>query len=205
VTLAARTSALPPMAVDAVGLGAGSRHTGVGLSALRLVVGQPSDQPPTDDADVVLETNVDDLDPRLWPGVLQALLDTGASDAWLTPILMKKGRPAHTLHVLVRPDPVLQQRIRTIVFTHTSAIGLRETAVTKVALDRSERLVHVEGHPIRVKLAMDDAGRVLNAQPEFADVSTAAQALGRSPKIVLTAALAAMHDQLDLDRPTHER
>jgi uncharacterized protein (TIGR00299 family) protein len=196
VTLAAGTSALPPITVEGIGVGAGSRHTGAGLNALRLVVGPPADAPPAEAANVVLETNVDDLDPRLWPGVLTRLLSAGASDAWLTPILMKKGRPAHTLHVLVRSDPVLQQRIRTIVFTETSAIGLREVPVTKVALDRSEQVVHVEGQRIRVKLAMDEAGRVLNVQPEFADVVAAADALGRPAKNVLTAAVAVTYGSL---------
>src|SRR5690606_35575084 len=72
---------------------------------------------------VVVETNVDDLAPRLWPGVLQRLLDAGAADAWLTPILMKKGRPAHTLSVLA--DPELLETVRRIVVTETSAIGVR--------------------------------------------------------------------------------
>ncbi len=83
----------------------------------------------------------------------------------------------------------------------TSAIGLRETAVAKIALDRSEQLIEVDGQGVRVKLAMDGAGRVLNAQPEFADVAAAAKALGRPPKMVLTAAVAAAYAQLDLGPP----
>ena len=92
------------MRVSATGTGAGSRDTAGRPNVLRVVLGEPAtsdrDAGDADDA-VVLEANVDDLDPRVWPGVLAALLAAGASDAWLTPILMKKGRPAHTLSVLV--------------------------------------------------------------------------------------------------------
>ena len=190
-TLASSTSALPPMTVDAIGVGAGTRHTGVGISALRLVVGQPAPVATDGGVDAVIETNVDDLDPRLWPGVLAALLDAGASDAWLTPILMKKGRPAHTLAVLVGPDPALQQRIRSIVLTETSAIGLRSSAVSKMALARHDVTVQVDGQVVRVKVALDTSGSVVNVQPEYDDVAAAATALGRPAKQVLAQALAA--------------
>jgi uncharacterized protein (TIGR00299 family) protein len=190
-TLAAATSPMPSLSVSAIGLGAGTRHTGVGLSALRLVVGTPTGSAPRDDASVVVETNVDDLDPRLWPAVLQRLLDAGASDAWLTPILMKKGRPAHTLHVLLGADPALQQRIQHIVLTETSAIGLRTTATTKTALERREHTVDLHGQPIRIKVALDADGRVVNVQPEYDDVAAAAEALGVPAKQVLAEALAA--------------
>ncbi|BAK33578.1 hypothetical protein MLP_05640 [Microlunatus phosphovorus NM-1] len=82
----------------------------------------------------VLEANVDDLDPRLWPGVIDRLLQAGAADAWLTPILMKKGRPAHLLSVLSRPElvEVLQQ----LILTHTSTLGIRCYQVSRIALSR---------------------------------------------------------------------
>src|SRR4051812_41390974 len=97
-TLASAAGALPSMAVGDVGVGAGTRDVPHRANVVRLVVGEeaPPRTEPAADA-VLLETNVDDLDPRVWPDVLARLLDGGALDAWLTPIVMKKGRPAHTL------------------------------------------------------------------------------------------------------------
>jgi pyridinium-3,5-bisthiocarboxylic acid mononucleotide nickel chelatase len=129
----------------------------------------------------------------LWPGVLSTLLEAGASDAWLTPILMKKGRPAHTLHALVsaeRADPV-----RRAIFRHTSTIGVREVRIGKSALDREMRTVQVDGHDITVKLArLDD--EVVNAQPEYEDVARVASATGRPVKDVLAAAVAAIREHV---------
>jgi uncharacterized protein (TIGR00299 family) protein len=174
---------LPPMAVDRVGLGAGGRDPREVANVLRLVVGSPLQGRRTA---VVLETNVDDLDPRLWPHVLGRLLEAGASDAWLTPILMKKGRPAHLLSVLCDQSEAAQ--LRTVVLTETSSIGLRETRVDKHALERTESTVDVEGQAIRVKTAWLD-GRPVNTNPEWDDVVTAAAALGRPAKQVLAAAI----------------
>ena len=139
----------------------------------------------------MLEANVDDLDPRLWPGVLSALLAAGASDAWLTPILMKKGRPAHTLSVLTAAD-----RARGRARAWSSARARRSvsasTAVGKHALDREMRTVDVRGQAVRVKVARL-AGEVVNAAPEYDDVVAAAAALGAPVKSVLAEAVAAAH------------
>lgn len=172
----------PPMTVAEVGVGAGGRDPEGHANVLRLLVGAPGESTPEVTTELVLEANVDDLDPRLWPTVLDALLAAGAADAWLTPILMKKGRPAHTLHVLVTPERAAG--VREVVFRETTTIGLREHAVTKRALDRSHVDVVVGGQVVSVKVARDE-GRVVNAQPEYDDVTRAAVTLGRPARDVL--------------------
>jgi uncharacterized protein (DUF111 family) len=132
--------------------------------------------------EVLLEANVDDLDPRVWPGVLQHLLDAGAHDAWLTPILMKKGRPAHTLSALL-PGPALDA-VKRVVFRETSTLGIRTRAVEKHALARSFSSVEVGGCVIAVKHAWYD-GELVSSTPEWDDVARAAEALGRPAQQVL--------------------
>ena len=171
---------VPPMVLRRSGSGAGGRDPDEVANVLRLVLGDPVDAPRR--TALLLATNIDDLDPRLWPGVLQALLAAGASDAWLTPILMKKGRPAHTLSVLCGGD--VAGAVREVVFRQTSTLGLREQVVGKHALERAERTVHVDGRPVRVKLGLL-AGEVVNAMPEWEDVAAAAAAVGRPAKQVL--------------------
>jgi uncharacterized protein (TIGR00299 family) protein len=177
---------LPPMRVERVGTGAGGRDPDELPNVVRLVLGSPADAQPT--GAVVLETNVDDLDARLWPGVLDALFAAGASDAWLTPILMKKGRPAHTLSALCRPEAV--PAVQAAVFATTSSIGLRVLPVGKVALERRHASVEVLGGTVGVKIAVDD-GRVVNVSVEYDEVAALARSLGLPVKEVLRAATAA--------------
>ena len=189
VTLATDWGPQPALTTRAVGIGAGGRDAVTHANVLRLLVGEASTGAATD---VLLECNVDDLDPRVWPQVIAALLEAGAADAWLTPILMKKGRPAHTLSVLAgaarAPD------VRAAVFRHTSTIGLREQPVGKHALDREMTTVEVDGHTVAVKLARLD-GEVVNAMPEYDDVVRAAAALGRPVRDVLAHAAALTRSQ----------
>jgi pyridinium-3,5-bisthiocarboxylic acid mononucleotide nickel chelatase len=185
---------LPPMRVVAQGFGAGERDLTEVPNVLRVVVGDAVAAElggdASDDTALMLESNVDDLDPRLWPGVLSRLLAAGAADAWLTPILMKKGRPAHTLSVLLSAEAAAA--VQRVLFTETSTIGLREVRIGKRALNRRIDAVIVGGHEIRIKVALFD-GAVVNAQPEYEDVARVAERLGRPVKAVLAAANAAAH------------
>ncbi len=137
------------------------------------------------------DANIDDLDPRLWPSVLDSLLAAGAHDAWLTPILMKKGRPAFTLSALCSESE--SDAVRRVIFTETSTIGLRELAIRKYALPRAERRVDVLGEGVAVKTAFLD-GRPVNRSAEWDDVVAAARALGLTAKDLLAAATAAALD-----------
>jgi uncharacterized protein (DUF111 family) len=188
----------PAMTVRTVGLGAGGRDPSTHANVLRLFVGEASADHGRA-APLLLETNVDDLDPRVWPNVIAALLTAGASDAWLVPILMKKGRPAHTLTALVSGDRA--DAVRTEIFRQTSTIGLREIAIGKTALDREMRTVVVDGHVVHVKLALH-TGRVVNAQPEYDDVARAAAETGRPVKEVLADAVAASRHLVNT--PSHD-
>lgn len=181
VTLATSFGGQPSMTTTAVGTGAGTYNDPEAANVTRVFIGNTT-QP------WLLETNVDDLDPRLWPTVLEELLAAGASDAWLTPILMKKGRPAHTLSVLVSDERM--PALRRAIAQHTSAIGLRQQQVGKWSLERRMDTVEVLGHDIAVKIALEN-GEVLNVQPEWEDVKRVARDSGRSAHEVLQRAIAA--------------
>jgi uncharacterized protein (TIGR00299 family) protein len=185
---ATESGAMPPMSVEATGVGAGSHDLPQRPNVVRLVVGDATEPTPADEW-VVVEANVDDLDPRLWPGVIAALMAAGAADAWLTPILMKKGRPAHTVSALT-PTASLGA-VQGAMFTETSTIGLRWTTVGKHALDRRTIPVEVQGQTVRVKVAFAD-GNVVSATPEFDDIAAAAAALGVPTKHMLEAAIGAV-------------
>ena len=187
-TLAAQATELPPMTVLRVGVGAGSRDTPGRANVTRLVLGEAGSPAGATEPMVVLETNVDDLDPRLWPGVLAALLDAGAADAWLTPILAKKGRPAHLLSVLVRPDQ--RAAAREVVLGRTSSLGIREQTVGRYALPRTMIDVQLAGGRVAVKIGHRN-GVVLQVTPEFADVATYAAVHRRAEAEVMAEALAA--------------
>jgi pyridinium-3,5-bisthiocarboxylic acid mononucleotide nickel chelatase len=184
--LASDFGQLPPMRPAGTGTGAGGRDPADRPNVVRLVVGEAlaADRP---HQVVVLEANVDDLDPRVWPAVLADLLAAGALDAWLTPVLMKKGRPAHVVSALA--EPVAVPAVRAALFRETTTLGVRESVVARQVLARRLHIVDVGGQPVAVKLALGPDGEVVNAMPEWEDVVRAAGALDRPVKSVLAQAM----------------
>lgn len=194
---------LPAMIVTGSGAGAGTNDPSDRPNITRVLVGRiepaadpaPSSEAGTD-AMTVLEANVDDLDPRLWPGVIDRLLRAGAADAWLTPILMKKGRPAHQLSVLCGPEPV--ELLQAMILTHTSTLGVRRHEVRRTALSRSWHTVRLTGTgpggaEVRVKIGYDGTG-IRQVNPEFADVVSVATDHDLPEREVLAMAHAAARD-----------
>jgi uncharacterized protein (TIGR00299 family) protein len=188
--LAERCEDLPLLTLQASGAGAGSRDTPGRPNLTRVLIGERVTHPDDDlsEADVLIEANVDDLDPRLWPGVLTSLIRAGAADAWLVPIIMKKGRPAHTVSVLARPDQAADLRYLLLVLT--SSIGVRETRVRKTALPRGWVDLIVEGSCISMKIAHRH-GTIWQVTPEFDDLERAAAEQGLFPLTLLEQAMAA--------------
>ena len=187
--MASRCEDLPLLTLQASGAGAGSRDTPGRPNVTRVLIGElvaHSTEDPSDTA-VLIEANIDDLDPRLWPGVLTSLLSAGAADAWLVPITMKKGRPAHTLTVMAQPDQAPQ--LRELVLRQTSTIGVRETAVRKTALPRGWIDLEVAGSQLPIKIAHRD-GTIWQVTPEFDELDRAAAAHGMSPRALLEEATA---------------
>ena len=185
-SLVAAFGPMPLLRPSVTGTGAGGRDPGHRPNVVRLVVGEELPVRTVEET-VLLEANVDDLDPRAWPAVIGALLATGARDAWLTPVLMKKGRPAHVVSVLA--DEALLPAVRSVLLRQTTTLGVRESPVARHTLRRTFRTVDVDGQPIAVKLGLDADGRVLNAMPEWEDVVRAATALDRPVKRVLAHAM----------------
>lgn len=173
---AKRFGDIPAMRIERVGYGAGTRELEV-PNILRLLVGSPATE---QDAygpapAVLLETNIDDMNPELYEYVLERLFAAGAQDAWVTPIVMKRGRPAATLTVLCDPDD--EQTLRSVLFRETTTLGIRRRATEKWTVPRESITVEVAGATVRVKIARSPDG-VLGAAPEYVDCAQVARDTG---------------------------
>ncbi|PYC79563.1 nickel pincer cofactor biosynthesis protein LarC [Streptomyces tateyamensis] len=175
---AARFGPPPPMTPVATGYGAGTRVLADRPNVVAVTLGRPfpaPDPPPATDGAAVeevvtLETNLDDVTGETLAHAVARAMAEGALDAWTTPAVMKKGRPAQVLHVLTRPEHA--ERLRALVLAETGTLGIRQTRQTRVAAPRRMRRVEVDGVPIRVKHGP------FGAKAEHEDAAVAAARLG---------------------------
>lgn len=186
--LADRCEPLPALTVTELGVGAGGRDFSTHPNVVRVVLGEAAAAAGATPM-VELRANVDDLDPRVWPAVIDACLAAGAVDAWLVAIVMKKGRPGHTLHALA--PATLAPGVSDVILTHTTTLGVRESPVARRVLDRAFVTLEVDGQPLTVKVASRD-GLVVHAAAEFDSLAEVAARLGRPQAEVTQRAAAAI-------------
>lgn len=169
---------MPAMQLEASGFGAGSRELDDRPNVTQVVLGEPlaaemgSGQPV-----VLVETNVDDVTGEVLAHTVAELLAVGAHDAWVTPVVMKKGRPAHVVSALA--DVALASQVTATLAAQTGSLGVRAQRLERWPAPRQIDTVDVGGWPVRVKIS---AGRV---KAEHDDAATAARAQGRPLREVL--------------------
>jgi uncharacterized protein (TIGR00299 family) protein len=184
-SLAAEFGPIPAMRLTATGYGAGGRDLPI-PNVLRLLVGEQNrSTEPTTETLAMLETNIDDLNPELYDYVMARLFAANALDVFLSPIQMKKNRPATLLRVLCGPADV--DALVKILFAETSTLGVRQQMVTRRCLSRSIHTVETPYGPVRVKVARWDEGGV-KAAPEYDDCRRLAEERGVSLREVYRAA-----------------
>ena len=173
-SLARAFGPLPAMEVNDVGYGAGARDSGHGPNLLRIITGLVGQEKET--GVWVLEADVDDMNPELFPYLNQRLLEKGALDVCQVPIQMKKGRPGFTIRVLAADE--LREKLAACLMAESTTLGVRMHPVERVTLPREQREVVTRYGRIMVKVAFDQARKIVNLMPEYESCRQAAEREG---------------------------
>jgi uncharacterized protein (TIGR00299 family) protein len=186
-TLASDFGPIPAMSIKSTGYGAGKREFGNRPNLLRVVIGEAAVDEFTGAPEIaVMETNIDDLSPQFYEILIERLFEAGSLDVYLSPIQMKKNRPATLLTVLCPPDRM--QAISNIIFRETSTLGIRFQTMKRLCLDREWMTVETDYGHIRIKIGKQN-GTITTASPEYEDVASAARERNVSVRRVHEAAL----------------
>jgi len=161
---------MPGMVVRASGFGAGTRELEDRPNVTQVILGEATADLPSGQPVVLLETNVDDATGEVLGDAIADLLRAGAHDAWVTAVVGKKGRPAHTVSALV--DPALAGQVAAAMVDATGTLGVRGQTLERWPQSRANEQVEVAGVPVRVKVS---AGRI---KVEHDDASRAARQIG---------------------------
>lgn len=168
--LASRFSQFPAMKTEKIGYGAGTRNFKNSPNVLRLTVGETEaaahESPFPVEEITVLEANVDDMTPQVFGYVMEQALQSGALDAFGTPVQMKKSRPGILLTVLCRTED--SQRLTKFILSETTTLGVRMRRENRAALTRRHVSVTTKWGQVRMKLANLN-GSISNYAPEYED------------------------------------
>jgi uncharacterized protein (TIGR00299 family) protein len=187
---------LPAMRVEAIGYGAGHRDFTTFPNVLRILQGESTGAGAREPI-VVVECEIDDMNPQLFGPLMDRLFEAGALDVFYSAVQMKKNRPGVLVTVLT--PPAHRESIASLLFTETTTIGVRFQDVVRERLAREIQQVDTPIGPIRFKVARRD-GRVLNAAPEFDDCAAVAAARKMSIKDVQAIAMKAWLEQGEQQR-----
>jgi uncharacterized protein (TIGR00299 family) protein len=182
---------VPPMTIEHVGYGAGDRDLPDTPNVLRVLVGESTDQPQTERI-VVLECEIDDMNPQIFGLVMDRLYAAGALEVFFASVQMKKNRPGTLVTILARPEQ--RQKLTAIVFRETTTIGVRYHEVTRERLEREIVAISTPLGPVRFKIARLGGG-IVNAAPEFEDCLRIASERGMPVKDVQAVAIKAYLDK----------
>jgi hypothetical protein len=191
MTFASSFGGLPPLVLDRVGCGAGTRDLPERPNVLRVLIGLVKNEAISAEISL-LETNLDDMPAELVPDAVARCVAAGAIDVWTVPAQMKKGRPGIVLSALARRSQ--EGEVAAAILEETTALGVRLARLQRYELEREQRLIEIDGETVRVKVGFLD-GRVINVAPEHDDCVALAARTGRSVKAAWAAALAAAQDQ----------
>ena len=178
---------VPPMTVKRVGYGAGDREFNETPNVVRVLVGEAASQPAGMRV-VVLECEIDDMNPQIFGSLMDKLYAAGALEVFYSPVQMKKNRPGTLMTVVAKPED--REKISTLVFRESTTIGIRQQELLRECLDREMVAVTTPVGVVQFKVA-SRAGQVLNAQPEFDDLAKLSAERGIPIKDVQALALKA--------------
>jgi pyridinium-3,5-bisthiocarboxylic acid mononucleotide nickel chelatase len=156
---------VPSYVPDRVGYGFGTREL-PWPNALRLWVGETSPSGSAAGEELLLETNIDDMNPQFYDPLSERLFAAGALDVWLTPVTMKKGRPATIVSAIVPSER--RSEVERALFLESTTIGVRATPISRTRAPRRFETVTTRWGDVRLKLRGWD-GRVIGAMPEYED------------------------------------
>ncbi|MCX7945189.1 MAG: nickel pincer cofactor biosynthesis protein LarC [Deltaproteobacteria bacterium] len=180
-SIAKFTNDIPPLIIKARGYGFGTTRRKGYFPALIVY-----DAEYFSDAklftDIQVEATIDDMNPQIYSYLVERLFEVGASDVFITPVLMKKGRPAHNVTVIVEPKKM--NDILGILFLESTTIGIRYNPINRVKLSREEQNIKTEFGIVRIKIARAGTD-IINVQPEYEDAARIARETGIPLKEVL--------------------